>query len=75
MDTKDLIRVLKTVPEFRLRLIELAWKVIREDGQVDQDKVSFNRKEIDEAVEEAKAYGQATKEAVRCLMQMVQHWY
>ena len=71
MDTLDLIRVLKAVPECRLRLIELAWKVVREDGSVDPEKLLFHRKELEECTAEAQAYTKATKEATQCLRNMV----
>lgn len=70
METEDLIRILKEVPEARLRLFPLAYKVIGEDGTVDPEKVAFYHKELSEAVKEAEAYSEDTKGAVRCLLQM-----
>lgn len=70
MKTKQLIRILKKVPETHLRLFSLAHKVIGEGGTVDPNKVAFNYKEIKEAIDEAKAYSGDTKEAVQCLKQM-----
>jgi len=71
METCDLISALKTVPEFRLRLIELAWQVAGDDGSLDLEKLAFCAKEVEEAVAEAKACAQATREAIECLMAMV----
>lgn len=68
MDTQGLIRILKGLPETRLRIIDLAWKVTDEDGAIDPDKVSLHFKEISEAAEEAEAYSHATAEAVQCLI-------
>ena len=70
MDEQDLIRVLKEVPEHRLRLIELAWGVVRDDGSLDPERLGFRRKELEEAIAEAKAYAQATRESVQCLKSM-----
>ena len=67
MDTPGLIRILEGLPEKRLRLIDLTWKVVDDEGAIDPDKVALNYKEISEAVDEAQAYSQATERAVRCL--------
>lgn len=71
MDTCDLIGALKMVPEFRLRLIELAWELTGDDGSLNLERVAFRGEELTEAVAEAKAYAQATREAVQCLIEMV----
>jgi len=73
METKDLIRILKGVPETRLRIIDLAWNVTDDDGAIDPDKVAFHYKEIKEATDEAQAYSEATKEAVECLRELVRY--
>jgi len=70
MDAHDLIRVLKEVPECRLRLIELAWEAVGDDGSIDPEKLGFRRKELEEAIAEAEAYAQATRGAVQCLTSM-----
>ena len=70
MDTCELIRALKEVPECRLRLIRLAWEVFRDDGSLDRERLTFHGKELEEAIDEAEAYTQATKEAVRCLREL-----
>lgn len=70
MNTSDVVRVLTGVPEVRLRLIDLARQVAREDGSLDDERAAFFRKELEEAISEAQAYAQATKEAVRCLSEM-----
>lgn len=64
IDTQVLIRILKAVPEKRLRLIELAGEVVGEDGQVDPVKAGFLEQEISQACEEAEAYSQATRRVV-----------
>jgi len=71
MDNNDIIRVLKRVPEFKLRLIDLAWRVVREDGSIDPEKLLAHEKELEEYTAEAEAYAQYTQEAVRCLRSLV----
>lgn len=71
MDTYELVSALKTVPEFRLRLIELVWEVTGEDGSPNLERLTFRSQELTEAVAEAKAYAQATREAIECLIAMV----
>jgi len=70
MKNSELIKVLKKVRPFRLRLIELAWEVVGDDGNPDPEKMTFHNKELVEAVKEAEAYSQATKEAIVCLKEM-----
>jgi hypothetical protein len=70
MENGDLIRLLKEVPEAHLRLFDITRKVLGEDGQIDPEKVTFHYKEIKEAVDEANAYADATRGAVRCLKMM-----
>ena len=70
MNTSDLIQALRKVPYCRLRLIELAWEVVGDDGSPDPEKLTFHSKELKEAIDEAEAYVQATREAVQCLREM-----
>ena len=70
MKSSDLILVLKEVPEFHPRLLQLARELVREDGSIDCEKVAFYRKEIEEAVAEAQEYAQATRKAVLCLKEI-----
>ena len=73
METKDLIRILKEVPETRLRILDLSHKLVKKDGTVDSEKVAFYAKELLEATEEAEQYSKETKEAVRCLRELVHY--
>ena len=70
MNPVDLVHVLRGLPECRLRLIELAWKIVGEDGSLDTDRLAFHHKELVEAITEAEAYEKATAEAVQCLRRM-----
>jgi len=63
----DIIAILEEVPEVYLRIIPLTWKLVREDGTLDDEKISFYQKEIEEALGEAESYAKATAEAIRCL--------
>lgn len=66
----NLIDALKELPEVRLRLIDLARQVAREDGSIDVERAMFLGKELEEAVNEARAYAESTRKAVWCLMNM-----
>jgi len=70
MESKDLIRILKQVPEARLRILELCHKVIGKKGDVDPEKVAFYSSELLEATKEAEQYSKETQEAVRCLREL-----
>ena len=61
MTPADLIRALEMVPEKRLRLLELAWEVIDEDGELDPDQVVRLAAELEEAFQEARAYTHETE--------------
>lgn len=66
----DLVEALKQLPEVRLRIIDWAWKLAKEDGQIDVDQAALNTIELDEAVKEAKAYIEGTRRATWCLKNM-----
>jgi len=75
IETGDLIRILKGVPETRLRILELSHKLIGENGDIDPQKVAFYSKELLEATEEAQQYSRETQEAVRCLKELARLWH
>ncbi|MBI2851977.1 MAG: hypothetical protein HYX84_02570 [Chloroflexi bacterium] len=70
LDTHLIVSALKTVPKFKITLLELAQRVVTK-GKVDMKKASFYREELDEAISEAIAYGKSTREAVQCLRTLV----
>ena len=70
VDNELFIRALKQMPEARLRLIELAWQLVMEDGSINVKLAAFLVKDLGEAIAEAKGYAAATQEAVRCLRRM-----
>ena len=67
MDTEQIVEILRQLPEVRLRVLDLAWMVTRDDGSVDREKLLFHARELEEAFQEARAYAEATRESVRCL--------
>ena len=69
-DQELIIRALRQVPERRLRLIELAWELANKDGTFDYEKTAFLSRELQEAIDEARGYAQATREAVWALKQI-----
>ena len=71
METKKLVAALQSLPEVRLRLITIAWKVVQADGSLDPDALGLHMKELEEAIEEARAYSEATQELVSCLTELV----
>jgi hypothetical protein len=71
MSDPDLIPVLRGLPPFHLRLVELTWQVVGEDGHLNAEKIGFLSKELMEAIEEAENYSRSTREMVQCLIQMV----
>jgi len=70
MEARDLTRILKEVPETRLRILDLCHELIGEDGAVDAEKVAFYSSELLEATKEAEQYSKETREAVRCLREL-----
>ena len=69
MNHEEIIKALKEVPGVRLRLIELCWELYQ-NGELNEAKAAFLRKEIAEAVKEAESYAQATREAVWALREL-----
>jgi len=64
------IEALKRLPEHRIELIELAWRFAKPDGTLDEDLMSLNMKEIQDAAKAATAYAEDTKKAVTLLWQL-----
>ena len=69
---EHVIMGLRQVPETKLRIIDLAWQVVNEDGSLDDEKTLLVAEELEEAVDEAEAYCRATKEAIGCLRNLAQ---
>ena len=56
MTNQELIKALETVPEKKLRLLELAKELVGPDGKLDMDRAVARAAEVDAAVKEAQAY-------------------
>jgi len=74
MEVADLVRILRQVPEKRLRLFDLCRVLVREDGTIDGEKVAFYSSELTEATKEAEQYSRQTQEAVKCLKKLARFW-
>ena len=60
----DIVEILKSVPEVKLKIIPLTWELLDENGRIDIKKASYNSKEVDAALEEAESYARQTESAV-----------
>jgi hypothetical protein len=67
-DIQRVVAALQTVPEKKLRLIELANRIPVKNGDFDLDVVADLAEEINLARVEAAAYGAATVAAVEALL-------
>lgn len=62
--TAGVVRVLRSVPEKRLRVFELVDELRDQDGHLDLDAVGARQAEVNLALAEAKAYARHTAQAV-----------
>ena len=60
----DITEILKSVPEVKLKIIPLTWKLLGEDGRIDIRKASYDTTEVDTALKEAEDYARQTGSAV-----------
>ena len=67
----DIVEILKSVPEVKLKIIPLTWELLDEGGHIDIKKASYNSKEVDAALEEAESYAQQTGSAVSHLKNLL----
>ena len=67
MTPADLVAILKTVPEARLRLFDLAWELSDPSGQLDEAKAIPRMAEIRDACQQAEDYANATKKLTEAL--------
>jgi len=70
LTSDDLVRVLRAVPPKSLRLVELAWELADEKGELDVDRAALRADEVDAAEREAAAYVQATRRVLWHLNQL-----
>ena len=67
----DIVEILKSVPEVKLKIIPLTWELLDEKGRIDIKKASYNSKEVDAALEEAESYARTTESAVSHLKNLL----
>ena len=67
MTPNDLVVSLRTVPEARLRITELAWEMAAPDGTLDETKAVPRMAEIRDACQQAEDYANATKKLAESL--------
>ena len=56
-----LVARVRTVPEARLRIVQLAWELAAPDGTLDEAKAIPRMGEIRDACQQAEDYGEGTK--------------
>lgn len=54
-----LVELLAGLPEARLEILELAWRLVGPDGQLDHDRAAMLNLEVQHAVDEARTYARA----------------
>jgi len=61
---QHLIQALTAVPEKRLALLEMSWKVLDKDGQLDENKIMAMSQELEQAAAEARDYMKQVEKAI-----------
>lgn len=59
-----IVAAIHQVKEYHIDLIDLSWKFTKEDGTLDEGKMNMERKEIDEAADQAQSYVTAVRKVV-----------
>jgi len=67
MTLEKLLELLKNLPPVHLEIIDLTWKLVGEDGKLDEQKISFYYTEIEKATAQAESYAKETADLIRCL--------
>ena len=72
MMTRDrLLEILQSLPAVRLELIGLTWKLVDDNGRLDEAKVAFYYVEVEKAVTQAQEQARATGELIRSLANLL----
>lgn len=58
----DLVRALKSLPECRLELLDIAKSCVGSDGAIDLGKLTVSREYLSRATNEAERYANATEQ-------------
>ena len=64
------MRIIRRVPEKRLRVFELAAELLDEQGELDPEAAAARQPEVNLAIAEAETYVRATRQAVAALRQL-----
>ena len=72
MTPHDLARLLESVPEKRLRLVELAWECADSQGRLDQARLLPLAAEVETAVDEVRAYTHETGRVKWALQRLIE---
>ena len=67
----NIVEILRSVPEVKLRIIPLTWELLDKDGHIDIKKASYKVKEVDIALAEAESYAKSTESAVSHLKNLL----
>lgn len=68
-----IVAALSRVKEFHIDLIDLTWKLVKEDGSLDETQMALCRQEIEEAADQASAYVTSVRETVDRLFRFRKH--
>lgn len=71
MDIETLVSILDSVPETKLKLLDLAAELLDASGNLRQDAAQVLGLEIEGAASEAEVYVRGTKEMVRQLRWLI----
>ena len=67
MNVADLVKALDAAPEKRLRIIELAWELADERGELRPDRALAMADEVARALDEARKYVEASRKMQQAL--------
>lgn len=56
MEPDDLVRILLTLPAHQLAIIQLAWQLMGDDGEISIEAVAFHAQELHVAAEEVRKF-------------------
>lgn len=68
--TPDVVRILRRIPEKRLRVFELAAELLDDGGEVDVDAAARRQPEVNLALAEVEGYVRATGQASEALLKL-----
>ena len=71
MKAREVADILKTVPETKVDIITLVWRIRNERGAFDPTKISDYALEFGEASKRTREYIRQTKKVNQCLISLV----